>query len=67
MTGNIAAGCPYGGFVAPGHDCDATDSTFRDNTAHSNDGSGAYIYPDPAKSSHTNCYEGSHFNSYKNR
>ena len=67
ITGNTAAGCKFGGFIAPGHDCGETDSvTFRDNVAHSTEGAGAYIYPNPAGNSHAKCYEGSHFAGYKN-
>ena len=68
ITNSIAAGCMYGGFVAPGHDCGVTDSIkFRDNVAHSIKGAGAYIYPDPAVAGHSTCYEGSHFSAYKNQ
>lgn len=68
ITDNIAAGCVFGGFVAPGHDCgDTSSKKFRGNIAHSNDGAGAYIYPDNASSKHSKCYEGSHFTGYKNQ
>jgi hypothetical protein len=68
IRNSVAAGCPYGGFVAPGHDCgDYNDKKFYKNTAHSVDGSGAYIYPDPAVAEHSACYEGSHFVAYKNQ
>lgn len=69
IKNSIAAGCPFGGFVAPGNDCDSSDenSKFFKNVAHSVDGSGAYIYPDPAASDHNRCYEGSHFTAYKNQ
>lgn len=65
----MAAGCIYAGFVAPGHDCGLADSqdNFRGNTAHSVDGSGAHIFPDPSVSDHSTCYAGSHFNGYKCR
>ena len=67
IVDNIAAGCVFGGFVAPGNDCGDTESQkFRGNIAHSNDGAGAYIYPDKFSSSHGSCYEGSHFAGYKN-
>jgi len=68
ITNNIAAGCKFGGFIAPGHDCGDTSSVkFRNNVAHSSNGAGAYIYPDPSVSSHSKCYEGSHFTAYKNQ
>lgn len=67
ITNNIAAGCKFGGFIAPGHDCgDSTSTKFRNNVAHSSNGAGAYIYPDVAGSNHAKCYEGSHFTAYKN-
>lgn len=46
FTNNIAAGCPYAGFVAPGHDCDAESPvSFKNNVAHSVGGYGAFAYP----------------------
>jgi len=68
ITNNIAAGCMYAGFVAPGHDCDDSDNSqkFRGNVAHSVDGSGANIFPDITGDKHALCYEGSHFSAYKN-
>lgn len=67
ITNNIAAGCKYGGFIAPGKDCDDTSSLkFKNNVAHSSNGAGAYIYPDVAGNRHDKCYEGSHFAAYKN-
>lgn len=36
VTNNIAAGCVYAGFVAPGHECDDDSSDlFKHNVAHS--------------------------------
>lgn len=68
ITNSIAAGCAYAGFVAPGHACDDSESTiFRGNVAHSGERSGAHIYPNPAISSSSRCYQGSHFAAYKNR
>ena len=47
VTNNVAAGCFFAGFIAPGYDCDESDSVrFKDNIAHSVDGIGAAIYPD---------------------
>ena len=67
ITNNIAAGCKFGGFIAPGHDCGDSQSTkFRNNVAHSSNGAGAYIYPDVSGNRHDKCYEGSHFTGYKN-
>lgn len=67
VTNNVATGGLYAGFVVPGHDCDASASQtkFRDNVAHSIDGSGAYIFPDITGNDHAKCYEGSHFAAYK--
>ena len=68
LTNSIAAGCPYAGFVAPGHAFDDNDSNiFRGNVAHSGERVGALIYPNPAISSSSSCYKGSHFSAYKNR
>jgi len=66
ITNNIAAGCEFGGFVAPGNDCgDASSNKFRDNVSHSNNGAGAYIYPDKYSATQGTCYEGSAFSAYK--
>ena len=50
ITNSIASGCPYAGFVAPGHTCgDAeTQQSFKNNVAHSVDGVGVIVFPDPA-------------------
>jgi len=47
ITNSKAIGCTYAGFVVPGHDCGDSGSSkkFRDNVAHSIDGSGALIFP----------------------
>lgn len=67
IQNSIVAGVIYGGYIVPGNDCGDTDSIkFRNNVAHSIDGSGAYIYPDPAGLRHSDCYEGSYFKAYKN-
>lgn len=67
ITNSVAFGGLYAGFVVPGHDCDdaASQTKFRDNVAHSMDGSGAYIFPDVTGNDHSSCYEGSHFAAYK--
>jgi hypothetical protein len=69
ITNSIAAGCRFAGFLAPGHDCDKSEDqdNFRNNVAHSIEGSGAHIFPNPRRSSHGSCYEGSHFAAYKNQ
>lgn len=69
LTNSIAAGCAFAGFVAPGHDCGYAESNnvFQNNVAHSGERVGAHIYPDPAASRHSSCYEGSNFAAYKNR
>lgn len=63
------AGCPYAGFGVLGHDCGlaATSKRFRNNVAHSIDGTGAHIGPDLTNSKHATCYEGSYFKAYKTR
>lgn len=66
VMNNIAAGCNYAGFIVPGHDCgDYSNQKFKNNVAHSIDGSGAHIFPDVTSPNHINCYEGSYFASYK--
>jgi hypothetical protein len=35
--------------------------------AHSIDGTGAHIYPNPALNGQSSCYEGSNFSAYKNK
>jgi hypothetical protein len=67
VTNNIAAGCKFSGFIAPGYNCDDTSSTaFKDNISHSNKGTGADIYADTLNgSNHGTCYELSHFKAYK--
>ena len=70
ITNSIVTGVMYGGYVVPGHDCGDTNTSgfkFYNNVAHSIDGSGAYIFPDPASSKSASCYEGSHFSAYKTR
>jgi len=65
---SIAAGCPYVGFAVPSYPCDDTDNDkFKNNVAHSVDGCGAHIYPDPGDGKSGKCIEGSHFAAYKNQ
>ena len=67
ITDSIAAGCPFAGFVAPAHRCeDLNSQKFTYNVAHSVDGVGAYIYPDPTDSTQKTCMEASYFFGYKN-
>ena len=67
FTDNIAAGCPFAGFIAPGHKCGETDQVnFRNNVAHSTEGYGLYTYVNPADvGSSGKCYEVSRFAGYK--
>jgi len=68
FTDNIAAGCMFAGFVAPGHECgDDEQQSFRNNVAHSSAGYGAYLYPNPAHKTTKKCFEISHFAAYKNK
>jgi len=48
IKNSVATGCTYAGFVVPGHKCglSATQQVFRNNVAHSSEGSGAVIFPD---------------------
>jgi len=67
VINSIVAGCPFAGFVVRGHECgqSATQQSFRNNVAHSIDGTGAHIVPDYFVPTHFTCYEGSHFKAYK--
>jgi len=65
FTNNIAAGCPFAGFVAPGHICgDTADRSFYGNVAHSAGGYGVYAYANKALST-SSCWEVSNFAAYK--
>ena len=67
VTDSISAGCPFAGFVAPGHECGVKGSTkFTYNVAHSVNGVGAYMYADPTETSQKTCMEVSFFFGYKN-
>lgn len=67
FTDNIAAGCPFAGYVAPGYEtCGVNKKNFHNNIAHSVKGYGAYIYPPPQSASAVTCFETSHFSGYKN-
>lgn len=71
FTDNVAAGCVFAGFVAPGHECDDVNQvSFRNNVAHSiggvDSGYGAYVYANPAHKT-SQCFETSHFTAYKTR
>ena len=67
ITDSTAAGCPFAGFIAPGYQCELLDSLkFSYNVAHSVDGVGAYMYPDPTDATQTSCMEASYFFGYKN-
>lgn len=47
LKNNIAAGCPFAGIAAPGHKCGTASSqdTFKNNVAHSVEGSGLVYFP----------------------
>lgn len=58
---SIVAGCPFAGFIYPGYSCEdtagtSTTHTITNNVAHSNDGSGLLLYPDPTVSSSKKCF-----------
>ena len=70
VSNNLVAGSIYAGFLTMGQDCgDDNALTFKDNVAHSVSGGlngiGAMIFPDPAKESHAECHQASHFKAYK--
>jgi len=66
VTNSIAAGCVFAGFVVPGHDCDASDSsTIYGNVAHSSQSEGHIVIPNKNGNGHSTCYEGSNLAAYK--
>jgi hypothetical protein len=66
VTDNIVGGSHFYGFVAPGHSCgDYSGSVFKNNVAHSVEGNGVFIYPDPVNANSATCLEGSFFAAYK--
>jgi len=67
VNDNVVAGADFTGFMAPGHTCgEYSNTTFKNNLAHSIPGIGAIIFPNKAVPSHfSSCYEGSYFTSYK--
>jgi hypothetical protein len=68
VQNSIASGCHHGGFVVPGHTCGEADTqtTFKNNVAHSSDGFGARFFPSAVLDDSATCYEGSHFSAYHN-
>jgi hypothetical protein len=67
IINNIVAGAFFYGFAAPGHTCgDESDLTFHNNLAHSINGPGAFIYPNPILPDSATCIEASYFTAYKN-
>ena len=67
VQNSIAAGVFHGGFIALGHDCgDKTSIRFRNNVAHSINGTGAFFLPDLTSKSGESCLEGSYFAAYNN-
>lgn len=68
VTNNIAAGCRFAAFIAPGHDCGISGGSnrFKNNVAHSTEGAGGAVYPDKlVGKNHNQCYEISYFAAYK--
>lgn len=54
VINSIVAGCFYVGFLAPGYSCtdpvgQSSTIVFKNNVAHSIDGSGFCVFPDVAK------------------
>lgn len=71
VINSIVAGCPYAGFIAPGHSCsdpvgESTTVYFKNNVAHSCNGSGFGLFPDVTLSDKSVCYQGSYLMAYKN-
>lgn len=63
IKNSISAGCKFAGFIAPGHECGATNENFFDNVAHSVSAMGARIYPH-GDGSQSACYQGSLFSAH---
>ena len=71
VTNSIVAGCPFAGFLAPGYSCadpigESQSSVFKNNIAHSVNGTGINLVPDSALTDSKKCYQGSHLFAYKN-
>lgn len=63
---NIAAGCVFAGFIAPGYyACGDDGKNFKGNVAHSSNMVGLYAYAAPSGSKNAACVEFSHFAAYK--
>ncbi len=66
ILNNIVSGVDMTGYSVPAHECGKYNKpVFRNNTAHSIDGTGAIIFRDPKSSTQSDCLEGSYFNAYK--
>jgi len=68
VSNNIVAGCEYTGMTVPGHDCGDTSAathTITNNVVHSINMNGVIVFPDPARSSSSTCYQGSGHTVYK--
>ena len=66
FSNNIAAGCAFAGFIAPGYyTCGDGGENFKNNIAHSSNMVGLYAYAAPTGTDNANCVEFSHFSAYK--
>jgi len=70
VTNNIVAGSVFAGFMTSAANCgDNAQVKFRNNVAHSisggSNGVGAVIWADPSVPEQKECFEVSHFASYK--
>jgi hypothetical protein len=68
IQNSIASGCQAAGFATPGHTCGEAESqtSFKNNVAHSTDGYGARFFPSASLDDSATCYEGSYFSAYHN-
>jgi len=67
ITNNIVAGIFFTGYAAYGHDCGNYNSNnFKNNIAHSVQGTGAIIFKDPQSTTQSQCFEASKYYAYKN-
>jgi hypothetical protein len=70
VINSIVAGCPYAGFIAPGYSCAdpvgaSTTNVFKNNVAHSINGSGFGFFPLVNVPGLTACFQASDIKAYK--
>ncbi len=66
ILNNIVAGAPYAGIITKGIQCSDTNAaSFSNNVAHSINGTGVIVVPNPLFAA-DNCFKGSNIFAYKN-